>query len=67
MGRLEVALQHRKLWATGDVLLWAELDRLLDNAGHWRAGTVLVDSGTEMTTMPAWLARKLDSPPCNLY
>jgi hypothetical protein len=61
--RLEVPLQHRTLWATGDVLLWAELDLLIkDNAGHWKAATWLVDSGTEMTSMPAWLAKQLDLP-----
>jgi hypothetical protein len=33
MSRLELPLQHRKLWATGDVLLWADLDLLIkDNA-----------------------------------
>ncbi len=61
MGRLEVPLRDRKLWATGDVLLRAELDLLLkDNAGQWKADTFLVDSGTEMTTMPAWLAKRMD-------
>jgi len=34
MSRLETPLIDRKLWATGDVLLHAELDLLLkDNAG----------------------------------
>jgi hypothetical protein len=34
MSRLEVPLRDRKLWATGDVFLRAELDLLLnDNAG----------------------------------
>jgi hypothetical protein len=41
----------------------AELDLLLkDNAGQWKADTFLVDSGTEMTIMPAWLAKKMDLP-----
>jgi len=63
MSRLEVPLRDRKLWATGDVLLRAELDLLLnDNAGQWKADTFLVDSGTEMTTMPAWLAKRMDLP-----
>jgi hypothetical protein len=63
MSRLEVRLRDRKLWATGDVLLRAELDLLLnDNAGQGEADTFLVDSGTEMTTMPAWLAKKWTSP-----
>ncbi len=64
MSRPEVPLRDRKLWATGDVLLRAELDLLLkdNNAGQWKADTFLVDSGTEMTTMPAWLAKKMDLP-----
>jgi len=63
MSRLEVPLRDRTLWATGDVLLRAELDLLLkDDAGQWKADTFLVDSGTEMTTMPAWLAKKMDLP-----
>ncbi len=63
MRHLEVPLQHRTLWATGDVLLRAELRLLLkDNAGQWRAATFLVDSGSEMTTMPAWLAKQRDLP-----
>ena len=63
MSHLEVPLRDRKLWATGDVLLRAELCLLLkDNAARWRAATFLVDSGTEMTTMPAWLAKQRDLP-----
>ena len=63
MSRLEVPLRDRKLWATGDVLLWADLDvHVKDNAGQWKADTFLVDSGSEMTTMPAWLAKRLDLP-----
>jgi len=63
MSRLQVPLRDRKLWATGDVLLWAELRLLLkDTAGQWRAATFLVDSGTEMTTMPAWVAKQRDLP-----
>ena len=45
------------------MLLWAELDvHVKDNAGQWKADTFLVDSGSEMTTMPAWLATRLDLP-----
>jgi len=63
MSRLQVPLRDRKLWATGDVLLRAELRlRLKDNSGQWRAGTFLVDCGTEMTTMPAWLPKQRDLP-----
>jgi hypothetical protein len=63
MSRLEIPLQFRKLWATGDVLLWAELDlELKDNSGQWKTETFRVDPGTEMTTMPASLAKQLDLP-----
>src|SRR5205085_11479058 len=60
MSRLAVPLRHRTLWASGDILLRAELDRLLkDSTGAWHKETFRVDSGTEMTTLPATLARKL--------
>jgi hypothetical protein len=63
MSRLDVPLRHRVLFATGSVLLGAELDLLLkDNTDRWRQETFLVDSGTEMTTMPASLAKQLDLP-----
>jgi len=63
MSRLEVPIRDRTLWAIEDVLLRAELRLFLkDNAGQWRAATFLVDSGTEMTTMPAWLAKQRDLP-----
>src|SRR5947209_5468888 len=63
MSRLEVPLKHRILFATGDLLLRAELDLLLkDNQGTWRPVAFLVDSGAEMSTMPAFLARQLDLP-----
>jgi len=63
MSRVEVPLTHRTLYATGDVLLRAELGLFLkDHSGGWNLQTFLVDSGSEMTTMPAWLARQLDLP-----
>ncbi len=63
MSRLGVPLLHRTLWATGDILLRAELDlRIKDNAGNWHQETFRVDSGTEMTTFPAALAKQLDIP-----
>jgi hypothetical protein len=63
MSRLEVAHRYRKFWATGDVLLSSELDLLLkDNDGQWKADTFLVHSGSEMTTIPAWLAKKMNLP-----
>jgi hypothetical protein len=63
MSRLEVPLLHRTLWATGDVLLRAELALLLkDQAGNWVPQTFRVDPGSEMTTFPAARARRFDLP-----
>lgn len=63
MTRLEVPLIGKPLWTTGDILLRAELDLLIkDNSGVWQAVPFRVDSGTEMTSMPAALARSLDLP-----
>jgi hypothetical protein len=63
MSRLEAPLLRKLVWATGDILLRAELDLLIkDNGGAWQTETFRVDSGTEMTTMPAALAKSLDLP-----
>jgi hypothetical protein len=63
MSRLEVPLLDRKLWATGDILLRAELDvALKDDSGNWSPETFRVDSGAEMTTMPAYRAKQLGLP-----
>jgi hypothetical protein len=63
MSRLVTPLRFHTLWATGDVLVRAELELLLkDNQGSWRPATFRWDSGAEITTMPAWDARQLDLP-----
>jgi hypothetical protein len=63
MSRLEVPLQHRTLRATGDTVLWADLLlSLKTNRGIWKEIPFRVDSGTEMTTMPAYDAKSLDLP-----
>jgi len=63
MSRLEVPLQHRTLRATGDTVLWADLVlSFKTNRGAWEEVTFRVDSGTEMTTMPAYDAKSLDLP-----
>src|SRR5262249_52583154 len=63
MSRLQVPILHRILLATGDVLLRAELDLLIkDRQGLWHQETFRVDSGTDMTTMLAALAKQLDIP-----
>lgn len=63
MSRLVTPLLYRTLWATGDVLVRAELKLLLKtNQGNWRTRRFRADSGAEITTMPAFDARRLDLP-----
>jgi hypothetical protein len=63
MSKLSVPLGGKKLWATGDILLRAELDLLLkDSTGAWQQETFQMDSGAEMSTMPAFRARQLGLP-----
>jgi hypothetical protein len=63
MSRLEVPLGYRTLRATGDTVLSADLVlSLRTNGGAWEEVPFRVDSGTEMTTMLAVDARKLDLP-----
>src|SRR3982750_1038950 len=63
MARLEIPLLSRTLWRTGDVVLRAELNlSIKTNRGTWVEAPFLVDSGTEMTCLPASEAKKLDLP-----
>jgi len=63
MSRLEVPLRQRTLRATGDTVLWADLVLSLKTSrGAWEELPFRVDSGTEMTTMPAYDAKSLDLP-----
>lgn len=63
MSRLEKPLDHDILWATGDLLLQAELDLLLkDASGAWHQEAFRVDSGANITTMPASRAKALNLP-----
>ncbi len=51
------------MWATGDILLRAEINLELRTAKQtWEAALFLADSGTEMTTMPAAEAKRLGVP-----
>jgi hypothetical protein len=60
MSRLEVPIQGRVLWATGDVLLRAELGLVLRaDTGIWLLERFRIDTGTEITTMPAYRAKQL--------
>src|SRR5262245_43775894 len=59
MSRLEVPIQHRTSWATGDILLWAKLDLLLkDGGGNWHSETFQIDTATHITTMSAYQAKR---------
>jgi hypothetical protein len=63
MSRLEVPLGFRTLLATGDTVLRADLVlSLKNNRGVWKPVPFRVDSGTEMTSVLAADARKLDLP-----
>lgn len=63
MARLEVPLIDRKLQTTGDHVLHADLGlELKTDQGTWEDATFRVDPGTEMTTMLASTARKLNLP-----
>ena len=63
MSQLEVPLLGKFVWKTGEILLRADLDLLIkDNNGGWQMEVFRVDPGTEMTSMPAALARSLDLP-----
>src|SRR5262245_56660215 len=61
MSRLEVLLVARNLKTTGDDVVRAELHlELKTNQGTWRTVRFRVDPGTEMTTMSAEAAKKLN-------
>src|SRR3954453_13991483 len=63
MARLEISLIGRRIRATGDIVLRAELDLLLrDQDDALRPLTFRVDTATDMSTIPAWLARQLNLP-----
>jgi hypothetical protein len=63
MSRLERPLVGRTLRTTGNVVLRAPLIlELKTNAGTWYDATFLVDTGTEMTTVPAFDAEVWDIP-----
>jgi hypothetical protein len=63
MSRLELPLDFQILWSTGDLILRAEVDLLLkDSQGNWHARTFRVDSASDMSTLPAYDARRLGLP-----
>jgi len=63
VSRLEKPLDHEILYATSDLLLRAEVDlHLKDSTGNWQQQTFRVDSGSDISSMPAWLAKALSLP-----
>src|SRR5262245_7874102 len=63
MSRLESPIKRDILYATGDILLRAELVLLLkDNSGNWQPETFRVDTGSDICSMPAWYAKSLNLP-----
>jgi hypothetical protein len=51
------------VWATGDVLLHGDLPLLVKaSSGIWKRVVFLADSGTEMTTVPAFEAKHYGFP-----
>src|SRR4051812_5658188 len=63
MSRLEKPLDHEMLYATGDLLLRAEVDlHLQDAGGSWQQQTFRVDNGSDISTMSAALAKQLNLP-----
>jgi hypothetical protein len=60
MSRLVIPVSHRTLWATADEKLWNEIQLLLrDGTGNWQRERFRVDNGTEISTFPAWDAKRL--------
>ncbi len=60
MSRLAIPITGRRLWATGDVRLWADIPlRVRDGSGQYRKEMFRVDTGTEITTFPAYEAKQL--------
>jgi hypothetical protein len=63
MSRLAIPVSYQKLYATGDVKLWVEVTLVLrDGAGNFVNRLFKVDSGTEITTFPAYDVRQLGLP-----
>ncbi len=63
MSRLEVPILGKIIRATGDVILWAGLDLLLRNSSAaFLSYPFLVDTGTQITTFPAYEGKQADLP-----
>ena len=63
MSRVEIPPVDWRLKFTGDKVLRAELTlSLRTNQSQWKELPFLFDSGTEMTTLPAAEATRIDRP-----
>lgn len=63
MSRLDIPITGKVLWYTGDLRLWVDLDlSLKDGSGAWQPETFRVDTGTQITTFPAYEAKRLGLP-----
>jgi hypothetical protein len=63
MSRLVIPITGKVLYATGDVRLWVEVTLLLkDGAGAFVPEAFRVDSATDVTTFPAYLAKSQGLP-----
>jgi len=63
MTRLVIPVASQPLWSTGDIKLWTEIELLLkDTAGNFAHEVFRVDTGTEITIFPAYLAKALSLP-----
>jgi len=61
MSRLQIPIIGKVLWATGDVKLWVNVELLLkDRSGGWWPETFRMDTATDITTFPAYEAKRLD-------
>ena len=63
MSRLEVPVKVLRLWSTGDWKLWTDVELWLkDCAGGFHRQRFRVDTGTQLTTFPAYDANQLGLP-----
>ncbi len=60
MSRLAISITGQPLYATGDVRLWVDVTlSIRDGAGSFVDTDFRVDTGTEITTFPAYEAKQL--------
>jgi hypothetical protein len=63
VSRIEIPVQHQILWNTGDVKLWSEVELWLKtSAGGWLPEAFQVDTGSDLTTFPAYDAKRMGLP-----